>query len=125
MLAALLLLLSLCPYLSLQKKIRKMLSALVLYHKPFSPQATPLPTFPPSISTLYYSWVPALFLCSHYAFLWSILFIIFTCSSFKVPAQVPPSPRSFPDFSSENDLVLMCSQEERKEKMINKSLLSI
>lgn len=49
-----------CPHLSLQKKIRKMLSALAsfLYRKPFTPQAIPLPTIP-------YPWVPALFfLCA-------------------------------------------------------------
>lgn len=36
-----------CPHLSLQKKIRKMLSALACFlsHKPFTPQATPLQPF--------------------------------------------------------------------------------
>lgn len=98
MLAALLLL-----SLDLQKKTRKILSALALflYHKPFSPQATSLLTF--SLYPLYtihefLHFVPFL-----------TLFLLQGCpfpasppksSSFKVSAQIPPSPRSFPDFSS-------------------------
>lgn len=60
-----LLLLSLGPSLNLQKKTRKMPSALALCHKPFSPQATPFLTFLLIISTLYYASVPALCAFSH------------------------------------------------------------
>ena len=60
-----------CPHLSLQKKIREMLSSLAffLYHKSFTPQAIPLPTTP-------YPWVPALFLLCAFALTdsWNVLF---------------------------------------------------